>query len=104
LARPDNGQNADSDKRSCHSNPDDTSTCCIGAYRPQLGGDKPVAFPGDGLDVTRLFRIVFESVSDLPDTGIDTRVEINDGLVAPERFLDLIPANHLTSAFREKQQ
>ena len=47
------------------------------------GSNKPVPFPRDGPDKSRVFRVVFENYPDFGDGRIDAVVDVEKNVFAP---------------------
>jgi hypothetical protein len=63
--------------------------------------DEAVAAAHDGLDETRLFRVVAKGLADFADGGIDTVLGVDEDFVAPEALGDLRASDDFAFAFRE---
>jgi hypothetical protein len=66
------------------------------------GSDETVAFPGNGLHEARLFGIVAERLPDFADSGVDTVLGVEEDILAPDFFDDLVAADQLAIALHQK--
>ena len=69
------------------------------------GSDEPVSASRNSLDITRRRGIVPENGADLPNTVVQSKVEINEGVaVAPQLLLDFLASNHFTRALYKQEK
>ncbi len=66
--------------------------------------DKPIATPGQCLDVSRLFCVVFQRPPDLVNREVDAMLEIHKGCFAPQVLLDFLAGHYRAGALCQQQQ
>jgi hypothetical protein len=66
--------------------------------------DKPVAAPGNGLDILRFFRRVAEGSAQGPNRYIDGVVKIDRRVIGPEIFPDLFARRYFAVSLNEQSQ
>ncbi len=76
----------------------------VGGIALREGRDEAVALSRDGLDDTRLFRVVLQGLSKLSDCSVDAVVDIKVDVLAPDLPGDLFPGDELSVLFGQQQQ
>ena len=65
-------------------------------------GYKAVTFSNYGFDVSGLIGIVDQNVADLADRGIDSVLEVNEGVVGPQSVTQLLASDHFSFGFQQQ--
>ena len=66
--------------------------------------DEAISPSSDGLYKTRLFRIVFQNVSDLANRTVDAVVRIEEYVLCPDPLDDLVPGDELSFLLQQQDQ
>ena len=75
--------------------------CSIGVFCRR---NKAIALPGNRLHETRLFRIIAENLTDFSDGSVNAVLGIEEDILAPDLFDDLVAADQPAVALREESE
>ena len=67
-------------------------------------GDEAIAFAGHGLDEAGMVGIVFQSLANFADGGIDAVLGVDEDFFAPEAVDDFLAGNDVAVFFREQEE
>ena len=66
--------------------------------------NKAIALPGNRLHETRLFRIIPEDLADFSDGSVNPVLGVEEDILAPDFFDDLVAADQLAIAFDQERK
>jgi len=67
-------------------------------------GDKAVALLRKGLDITWRVGVVVECLTQLLNGGVEAVLEINEGVLRPEAFAEVVAGDDFAGAFQQDGQ
>ena len=73
-------------------------------YGYRHGPDEPVPFSGDCLDKGWIFRVVFENLTNFADCGIDAVIGVQEDILTPDPFDDVLSGYQLPFALDQQEQ
>ena len=81
--------------------------CCLSARDLALRldhGNEAVSPSGDGLHESRSLGVVLQYLANLADGGVDAVVGVEEDVLAPNPFYDLVTGHELPSSFNQEEQ